>query len=165
MAEMIGVNTATLSSWEGNRAQPYLRLAERIARQLEGLFPDRVSAAWLLGQGADEPVPVERPVQARVSGEPTYVDLAELTWLPRMDSNHQPPDCCPAAVQRARSRHVIGSTLSYRSEREHSRTCVANLSNMLRRQLTGDTRQLLQNSPDVVKLPADLTPQDLAGVQ
>jgi DNA-binding XRE family transcriptional regulator len=165
MAEVIGVNVATLSSWEGNRAQPYLRLAERIARRVEELFPDKVSAAWLLGQGADDPVPVERPVQARASGEPTYVDLTELAWLPRMDSNHQPPDCCPRAGQRAGCGHVSPIAMSYRSERRHTSPSVKKLSNSFRRQVKDLASETFQKSTDVIKTPANLTPQDLGSLE
>jgi hypothetical protein len=91
MAHRLGVNTATLSSWEGNRATPHRTVAERLAHKMEELFPGKVTAAWLLGQEPGDPE--ASPVgTAGITRDPNYVDLIENPWLPRMDSNHQPPD-------------------------------------------------------------------------
>lgn len=87
LAALLGVNTATLSSWEGNRATPHRMVAESLANRIEELFPGRVTAAWLLGV---EP----QPGHSRSVGEddePNFIQLSE-GWLPRMDSNHQPCD-------------------------------------------------------------------------
>lgn len=71
MARIVGVKTPTYGAWESGRNQPGYKLALQVARRLEAKFPGQVTAAWVLGQA---------------------VDLHESAMLPRMDSNHQPPD-------------------------------------------------------------------------
>ena len=87
MAKILEVNPATYSAWEGGRSKPPKRLAEVVAGRIEGRFPGRVSAAWVLGYHP-----------AGKGGEPSYLALVgeqgseEEGLLPRMDSNHQPSD-------------------------------------------------------------------------
>lgn len=71
MARIVGVKTPTYGAWESGRNEPGYKLALQVARRLEAHFPGQVSAAWVLGQA---------------------IDLHEPASLPRMDSNHQPPD-------------------------------------------------------------------------
>ena len=104
MADLLAVNPATYSAWEGGRAKPQPRVAEALAQRLEVRFAGQVSAAWLLGY---------HPVTAYSQGSPTYLWLIgeepagqshDVGLLPRMDSNHQPPD----------SRHQIMSGSNFR---------------------------------------------------
>jgi DNA-binding XRE family transcriptional regulator len=114
MAQMIGVNTATLSSWEGNRATPHRLVAEPLAQQIEEMFPGRVTAAWLLGQEDNGPHPGRT---ADGNREPNYLDLIE-NLLPRMDSNHQPPGGSITPGQTAILRSV---STSYPTRQTYSR--------------------------------------------
>lgn len=84
MANILEVNPATYSAWEGGRSKPHKRLAEVVAQRIEDRFPGRVSAAWVLGYQ-----PAGR------GGEPSFLSLigeqseAEAL-LPRLDSNQEP---------------------------------------------------------------------------
>ena len=73
MAALLGVKPATYSAWEGGRHEPPMRVAFDVARRLEQHFPGRITAAWVLGLDSE--------------------DSESRGLLPRMDSNHQPPDC------------------------------------------------------------------------
>ena len=75
MATLVGTQQATYSKWE-NGTVPAIPVAQRVSEILEREFPGEVSAVWLLMGYA--------PFQ--------QVEAAERPWLPRMDSNHQPPD-------------------------------------------------------------------------
>ena len=77
MARVAGVRAATWSAWESGRNIPVPDTAERVADRIAARFP--VSADWLLGR---------------------QPDLQLSVLLPRMESNHQPPDCRPDAGHR-----------------------------------------------------------------
>jgi DNA-binding XRE family transcriptional regulator len=82
MAELLEMRAATYSAWEGGRAKPHRKLAERVALRIEERFAGQVSAAWVLGYRIGDPTP----------GPASYLHLIgeDDDLLPRMDSNHQP---------------------------------------------------------------------------
>ena len=92
MAELLGVKAATYAAWEGGRAKPHAKLAERVAMRLQQRFAGRLSAAWVLGYAID------------ATGEPaTFLALIgedQEEPLPWMESNHQPSGVRRYAGQR-----------------------------------------------------------------
>ena len=82
MAAMIGIRATTYAAWEAGRTQPSYRIAQAVAQRIESQYPDRVSAAWVLGVGGE-------------TADEEILPLAvNHKLLPRMDSNHQPCDLC-----------------------------------------------------------------------
>ena len=93
MAALVGVPTQTYGTWEANRAIPQRMVMELVSSKIAERFPETVSAAWMMGYGADGPLPT--PPNGEVSGPDAQVYVIgqhEEAPLPRMDSNHQPCD-------------------------------------------------------------------------
>lgn len=82
-AERIGAKEGSLAAWETDRAQP--RNVVAVAKRIEALT--RIPAAWILGLESDPPPPGG-------GGGPSLL-------LPRLDSNQEPSDSCPAGHQSA----------------------------------------------------------------
>lgn len=59
MAVTIGITQKAYAAWESGLNRPKDIVA--VARQIEGLWPGRVTSAWLLGVGGDEPPPTLPP--------------------------------------------------------------------------------------------------------
>jgi len=118
MATAIGVSQKAYAAWESGKNQPENIVA--VARRVAELWPGRVTPSWLLGvDGGEPPTPppalpfdhrgIEQRQQLRRLRAVTevghngaddavdanaarYVAMSENGWLPRVDSNHQPPD-------------------------------------------------------------------------
>ena len=90
MAALVGVPTPTYGTWEADRATPQQMVMELVASRIAAKFPERVSAAWLMGYGADNPTPPDGA--GRTDAYLYLIGEHEEAPLPRMDSNHQPCD-------------------------------------------------------------------------
>lgn len=93
MAVLVGVPTPTYGTWEADRATPQQMVMELVASKIAARFPESVSAAWLMGYGADGSAP-NPPAggQAKTQSYLYLIGVHEEAPLPRMDSNHQPCD-------------------------------------------------------------------------
>jgi DNA-binding XRE family transcriptional regulator len=108
MAFLVGVPTQTFGTWEANRALPQRMVMELVSSKIAARFPKTVSAAWLMGYGADGPLPTTP--HGEVSGPDAQLYVIgkhEEPSLPRMDSNHQPCDLRFDAVQDAFSTRFL----------------------------------------------------------
>lgn len=123
MAATLGVTRQAYAAWEAGTTKPGDIVG--IARRIEDHWPDRVSAAWMLGVD-DDPTPPPTPPAVRLHQPPdtptrylhsvdegdgtsvhdealAYVRLADEAGsrdllLPRVDSNHQPFVCMPGGT-------------------------------------------------------------------
>ena len=110
MAQIVGVPTPTYGTWEADRATPQQMVMEMVASKIAARFPDGVTAAWLMGYGADGPVPT--PPRGEQAGAQPWLYLIgehEEAPLPRMDSNHQP---CGQRFDAGQSRFLPCTLLS-----------------------------------------------------
>lgn len=94
MAEALGVSSSTISNWEHARSKPKMVMIAAWA-QITGF-----RMADLLGPA--DAAKAQPTVQALAGGRDRRhrhtgtVTGGRVSWLPRMDSNHQPPDSAKA---------------------------------------------------------------------
>lgn len=89
ISDLVGVPTPTYGTWEADRATPQQMVMELVASRIAARFPERVSAAWLMGYGLDGPLP-DPPAGQGDEAHLYVIGGHETSRLPRMDSNHQP---------------------------------------------------------------------------